>query len=245
MKVKTGPYVYTNDYSKVQYKHATKTNYEDVEHLEHFNRLIRNQGLTVCYFSKSTFNPCKYFEPIFKHISRELHDKAKFIRVDCDYPHLNRIAKSEDVRTFPSFTLYQHGLELVSIIGTNELRLRHLIKMYHDKENEIAFKKLRKIRSADEFEELIRQNRVVVANFYSTDCILCQRIMPDLEKINTDYYEKIDFVSVDCDDKETVSNNYVHTEHFPINLKFCHARTRAECFNMHARTRKLLISAEF
>ena len=83
------------------------------------------------------------------------------------------------------------------------MRLRHMINMYHEKNNEIGYKKLRKIRTCDEFEDLIRQDRLIVANFFSRDCILCQRIQPEIEHINTDYYDKIDFVTVDCDDKES------------------------------------------
>jgi len=114
--VKTGPYVYRPDFSKEKYGRVT--NYEDIESYEQFNKNIQKNGLTVCYFSKSTFNPCKYFEPIFQHISRQLADKAKFIRVDCEYPTLNKIAQHEEIRTFPTFAFYQRGVELVSIIGT-------------------------------------------------------------------------------------------------------------------------------
>ena len=113
---KTGPYVLRRDFSGVKY--AKQTNYEEIEDYERFQRTIQRNGLTVCYFSKSTMNPCKYFEPVFQHISRDMAEKAKFIRVDCDYPHLNKIAKHEEVRTFPTFSFYQRGLELVSIIGT-------------------------------------------------------------------------------------------------------------------------------
>jgi len=201
--VKTGPYVYRADYSNVKYDEKTRE-YHDVDDHEDFNLHIHKGGLTVCYFSKSTFNPCKYFEPIYKHISREMTSKARFIRVDCDYPHLNNIARREEVRTFPTFTFYQNGVELVSIIGTNEMRLRHMINAYQDKhENDLGSKKLRKIRTEDEFEELIRQqNRLTVVNFYSKECILCQRILPEMEQVNAAFYDKIDFVMIDCDKKD-------------------------------------------
>ena len=80
------------------------------------------------------------------------------------------------------------------------MRLRHMIELYQEKEAEIGKRKLRQIRSEEEFEELSRQNhRMVVSVFVSKECILCQRMMPELEAINTDFYDKMDFCLVDCD----------------------------------------------
>ena len=91
--------------SNVKYEND-KSSLKDIEDYEDFTKYIQKGGLTVCFFTKSTSSPSKYFEPIFQHISREMALSAKFIRVDCDWPKLNKIARHENVRTFPVSVIY-------------------------------------------------------------------------------------------------------------------------------------------
>ena len=88
---------------------------------------------------------------------------------------------------------------MVSIIGTDEMRLRHMISKCNEKDNEIRLKKLRKVQTIQEFEDAIRSDRLVVINFYSKECIFSQRLKPELEQINTDYYDRLDLMTIDCD----------------------------------------------
>jgi len=153
------------------------------------------------------FNPCRYYENVFKSVASDFKDNARFIRVDIDKIELREIALQEEVRTFPTVSFYQSGLELVSIIGTNESRLRHFVTQYKPTVNggEIATKKIRRVKSEDEFLELVQLGRLSVAVFYSKQCLFCQRLMPELEELNTRFYEKLDMVLIDCDERVSIN----------------------------------------
>jgi len=150
---------------------------ENIEDAEQFREKITSGGLTVCFFTDSMFNPCRYYESVFQQVAFDFKDNARFIRVDTDKIELRKIALQEEVRTFPTVSFYQSGLELVSIIGTNESRLRHFVMEYKPTVNggEIATKKIRRVKSEDEFLELVHLGRLSVAVFYSKKCLFCQQ----------------------------------------------------------------------
>ncbi|CAG5095285.1 Oidioi.mRNA.OKI2018_I69.XSR.g14116.t1.cds [Oikopleura dioica] len=150
---------------------------ENIENAEHFRERITSGGLTVCFFTDSMFNPCRYYESIFKSVALEFRGHARFIRVDTDDYALRKVALNEEVRTYPTVSFYQSGLELVSIIGTNETRLRHFVQQYKPTVNggEIATKKIRRIKTEDEFTEMVQMGRLSVAVFFSKQCLFCYR----------------------------------------------------------------------
>ena len=69
-------------------------------------------------------------------------------QVDCEYPRMQKWAsESEEIRVFPSFKFYLNGRELLHIIGTNEIRMRGLIKQHAVQNQDIATKKVRDLRT--------------------------------------------------------------------------------------------------
>lgn len=56
-------------------------------------------------------------------------------------------SESEEIRVFPSFKFYLNGRELLHIIGTNEIRMRGLIKQHAIQNQDIATKKVRDLRT--------------------------------------------------------------------------------------------------
>ena len=56
-------------------------------------------------------------------------------------------SESEEIRVFPSFKFYLNGRELLHIIGTNEIRMRGLIKQHAVQNQDIATKKVRDLRT--------------------------------------------------------------------------------------------------
>ena len=56
-------------------------------------------------------------------------------------------SESEEIRVFPSFKFYLNGRELLHIIGTNEIRMKGLIKQHAVQNQDIATKKVRDLRT--------------------------------------------------------------------------------------------------
>ncbi len=53
---------------------------ENIEDAEQFREKITSGGLTVCFFTDSMFNPCRYYENVFQSVASDFKDHARFIR---------------------------------------------------------------------------------------------------------------------------------------------------------------------
>ena len=53
---------------------------ENIENAEQFREKITSGRLTVCFFTDSMFNPCRYYENVFKSVASDFKDNARFIR---------------------------------------------------------------------------------------------------------------------------------------------------------------------
>ncbi|PKQ60438.1 thiol reductase thioredoxin [Labilibaculum filiforme] len=56
---------------------------------------------------------------------------------------------------------------------------------------------MRTIESAEELENLLKEDKVIMLDFYADTCPPCQAIMPIVEKLADEYKGKIDIQKVD------------------------------------------------
>ena len=56
---------------------------------------------------------------------------------------------------------------------------------------------MRTIESAKELENLLKEDKAILLDFYADTCPPCQAIMPIVEKLAAEYEGKVDFQKVD------------------------------------------------
>lgn len=198
----TAPYIkFEKDYVDFAAKNIKGTKVHEVLDPTEFSEAIKSNMLTVVNFYQTSFNPCKYFNPKFAKLASEMAQYARFVQVDCEYENMRRWASdSEDIRVFPSFKFYMNGRELLHIIGTNEIRMRGLIKQHAVQNQDIATKKIRDLRTPSDYNQMINTgDKLVIVYYYSKKCLLCDRAQPILEDICTDFFRDAEFGMVDVD----------------------------------------------
>jgi len=198
----TAPYIkYERDYADYTPQKIQETKVIQISDPLGFSEAIKSPKLTIVNFYQSSFNPCKYFNPKFAKLAADMSQYARFVQVDCEYPRMQKWAsESEEIRVFPSFKFYLNGRELLHIIGTNEIRMRGLIKQHAVQNQDIATKKVRDLRTVAEFNQLINQtDKLVVVSYYSKKCLICDRAQPILEDVGTQFYRDAEFAMIDVD----------------------------------------------
>ena len=63
------------------------------------------------------------------------------------------------------------------------------------------------VTTEEEFKTKIQTEKLVLVDFFATWCGPCKRIVPDLERLESQYSDVI-FIKVDVDDLEDISNEY-------------------------------------
>ena len=64
------------------------------------------------------------------------------------------------------------------------------------------------INSTQEFDDMIKQNRYVVAEFWAEWCTPCRMVAPVIEKVAEQYSGKINVAKVDIDEQQELAIRY-------------------------------------
>ena len=86
---------------------------ENIENAEQFRENITSGGLTVCFFTDSMFNPCRYYENVFKSVASDFKDNARFIRF---------VAATRVENLAPFLTCIQESTLITSSCGRSRYR---------------------------------------------------------------------------------------------------------------------------
>ena len=68
--------------------------------------------------------------------------------------------------------------------------------------------KIKIINNTQEFDDLIKQNRYVLVDFWATWCAPCKMVAPIIEKIAEKYSEKVIVAKVDVDEQQELAIRY-------------------------------------
>ncbi len=68
--------------------------------------------------------------------------------------------------------------------------------------------KIKVINSTQEFDDMIKQNRYVLVDFWATWCAPCRMVAPVIEKIADQYSTKINVAKVDVDEQQELAIRY-------------------------------------
>ncbi len=64
------------------------------------------------------------------------------------------------------------------------------------------------ISTKEEFEEIISQEKVVIADFFATWCGPCRMISPIIEQLSEEFSEKVRVIKIDIDKENELANMY-------------------------------------
>lgn len=64
------------------------------------------------------------------------------------------------------------------------------------------------INSTQEFDDMIKQNRYVLAEFWAEWCTPCRMVAPVIEKVAEQYSGKINVAKVDIDEQQELAIRY-------------------------------------
>lgn len=68
--------------------------------------------------------------------------------------------------------------------------------------------KIKIINSTQEFDDLIKQNKYVLVDFWATWCAPCRMVAPVIEKVAEQYSEKVVVAKVDVDEQQDLAIRY-------------------------------------
>ncbi|NLJ57307.1 MAG: thioredoxin [Tissierellia bacterium] len=69
-------------------------------------------------------------------------------------------------------------------------------------------KKIKNVNSTQEFDELIKNNRYVLVDFWAAWCAPCRMVAPVIDEIADKYSEKVRVAKVNVDDQQELSIRY-------------------------------------
>lgn len=64
------------------------------------------------------------------------------------------------------------------------------------------------ISTKEEFEEIISQEKVVIADFFATWCGPCRMLSPIIEQLSEEFSEKVRVIKIDIDKENELANMY-------------------------------------
>jgi len=67
---------------------------------------------------------------------------------------------------------------------------------------------LKHIKSVEEYEEMKKEDKLMVIDFWAPWCGPCKMLGPIFEEVSKDYEEKIDFVKIDVDEVPDVATQF-------------------------------------
>ncbi len=68
--------------------------------------------------------------------------------------------------------------------------------------------KIINIKAAEEFDNLIKNNRYVLTQFYADWCAPCRMISPVIERVAVQYRDKVTVVKVNIDEQQELAIRY-------------------------------------
>jgi thioredoxin 1 len=68
--------------------------------------------------------------------------------------------------------------------------------------------KIKVINSTQEFDDMVKQNRYVLVDFWATWCAPCRMVAPVIEKISEQYSGKVIVAKVDVDEQQELAIRY-------------------------------------
>ena len=79
-------------------------------------QVINRKGVVVADFLATWCGPCRAMKPIFEKVSKDLADKAGFIKVDVDQnPDL---AQTYGIESIPTMILFKDGQPVARTVGS-------------------------------------------------------------------------------------------------------------------------------
>lgn len=64
------------------------------------------------------------------------------------------------------------------------------------------------ISTKEEFEEIISQEKVVIADFFATWCGPCRMLSPIIEQLSEEFSERVRVIKIDIDKENELANMY-------------------------------------
>lgn len=68
--------------------------------------------------------------------------------------------------------------------------------------------KMKEIKTVEEFNVLVRQDKPVLIDFYASWCGPCQALAPIMQKLSEKHGEKIDIVKIDIEKNQAIANKF-------------------------------------
>jgi thioredoxin len=98
-------------------------------------------------------------------------------------------------------------LQLSKAIGEGLIAAQHAALQIDKKEN-LNGRNIKIINSTQEFDDMIKQNRYVLAEFWAEWCTPCRMVAPVIEKVAEQYSGKINVAKVDIDEQQELAIRY-------------------------------------
>ncbi|NBO23713.1 MAG: thioredoxin [Chlamydiae bacterium] len=88
-----------------------------------------SHGVTLVDFYADWCGPCRMLTPVIHEVADQLHDKAKFIKVDVDASQ--KIAAQFQVMSIPTLVLIKDGHEVGRLVGLRDAKtIRHFVESH-------------------------------------------------------------------------------------------------------------------
>jgi len=102
---------------------------KEVVELDDFKALIADAAkegkLLIVDFYAQWCGPCKVIAPKIVAMAEEMKDTCTFAKVDVD--EAQEIAEEYGIQAMPTFLIFANGMQVASMAGANEAKLRKLI----------------------------------------------------------------------------------------------------------------------
>ena len=83
---------------------------------QEFDRLIKNENLTIVDFSATWCMPCRMLKPIMERVEQKLTD-VKFYNIDID--QCEEVSKRYRIFSVPTLLAFKEGKVIDSLVGLN------------------------------------------------------------------------------------------------------------------------------
>ena len=100
---------------------------EKVNSLDEWKVLSKSDAIVVCDFYATWCPPCKSAAPLYKVLSEDKSFVEDVVFRKCNVDKAADVARACGIQSMPTFKVYRKGVELSSISGWNESKLRQCI----------------------------------------------------------------------------------------------------------------------
>ena len=67
---------------------------------------------------------------------------------------------------------------------------------------------MKEIKTVEEFNALVRQDKPILIDFYAAWCGPCQALSPIMQKLSEKHSDKIDIVKIDIEKNQAIANKF-------------------------------------